>query len=141
MVTETIDGESYTFQYLNTSDALEIAGEVAQKLIPVLGKLAGTGNADTDLADLKIEQVAGALAASLEPKRMQELIKKLCTVVFKNPGGVINFEEDFRGRPGHALKVARKSFEVNCGDFFESAASLAGISLKGTTQDPSKLTG
>lgn len=133
-ITETIDGEVYVFQFLNTSVALNICAEVAKRVVPILGNLTGMkAGLDTELGDIDFGQVASSVALAVEPEVLQRLVSQLCSVAFCQ-GGSQNFEEHYRGRPGHALKVAKKSFEVNCGDFFASAASLAGIQPGATTQ-------
>ncbi len=132
--TITIDGESYQMSYLVTSDSLKVAALVGKRLLPSVGKvLSGLGALndakgllEKDLSELKLDAALATLAETLDPEEINQLIQKLCSVVMVPGLGILNpqnFEEHFKGRPGHALKVAAASFEVNCKDFFGAAVS------------------
>ncbi len=141
-----LDGHSYTVMFLSSSQAIETATEVGAALLPALGKAFPKGGFKTGdaLADLDLDLGAGfeTLAVSMQPAKVLALIKTLCSVVMLDGKGLLVdglFEEHFKGAPGEALKVARKSFEVNCGDFFASAVSLAGLTRQAaSTQAPQK---
>jgi hypothetical protein len=141
LVKETIKGEAYQFGYLSSSLAIKTATEVAQRLLPPLGKIIPRSGSIQDLMkrDLsKLDVGAGfeSLAQALDSEAVLAMIKTLCSVVI-GPEGAIDFEEHFKGRPGLAVLVAKKSFEVNCSDFFASAAGLVGF-LKTATTTPAK---
>ncbi len=129
-----LDGHSYTVMYLSTSQAIETATEVGAVLLPALGKAFPKGGVkDFSQQDLNIGGGLEALAGSMKPAQVLELIKTLCGCVALDGQGLLAeslFEEHFKGAPGRALKVASKSFEVNCGDFFASAVSLAGLTKR-----------
>ena len=151
MANAEIDGDKYLFGYLISSDSFEVAGEVAQRFLPTLGAIAPKGKIQDALdKEVDIAAVLGSVAGAMDPRAMLALCQKLCSVVTvackdpKDPSGSLGdsavFEEHFKGRPGLMLKVAIKSFEVNCGDFFASAANLGGLLKKKmpTTPDPAK---
>ena len=142
----TIDGQSYEVGYLPSSTAIETATLLAKRLIPSVGgafaafMVQATANPDVQVVDaLKKIDFGGAfpeLAAAMDPKEITGLVKLLCGVVsFEGgdeddglPKGLLDktkFEEHFKGRPGHALKVAQAAFGVNCADFFGAAVSVA----------------
>jgi hypothetical protein len=134
-----LDGESYTFGYLPTSQALGVAIEVAQRFMPSIGALLPKGEGLAALFDKDMKEALGkldlagglvVLAASMEPDACTTLIKKLNAVVVVDGVGLLDdthFDEHYKGRPGLALKVAAKSFEVSCADFFAHAVSLVGF--------------
>lgn len=133
----SLEGIEFTAGYLTTSAAIEIATEVQLVILPALGRALPKSGKLSDIltAELSSVDLGGALetlAKALSPRSMQSLIARLCSVVIC-PEGVLEgaqFEEFFKGRPGLALRVASKSFEVNCGDFFGSAVSLVGLTKK-----------
>lgn len=128
-----LDGHSYIVQYLSSSQAIEVATEVGAALLPALAKALPKGlKRDVSFMDQDIDLGGGleSLATVLKPAKMLELVKQLCSVVVAEGEGLLDgaiFEEHFKGRPGAALRVAAKSYEVNCGDFFASAVSLVGL--------------
>lgn len=140
----TIDGEQYEVGYLTSSQAIETATLLAKRLIPSVGNafasfmVQATANPDIQVADAlkKIDfgDAIPQLAAAMDPKEINGIVKLLCGVTsYEGPDedlskGLLDktrFEEHFKGRPGHALKVAQASFEVNCSDFFGAAVSVA----------------
>lgn len=140
-----LDGHSYTVMFLSSSQAIETATEVGAALLPALGRAFPKGGLKTvSLADLDLDLGAGfeTLALSMQPAKILTLLKTLCSCVALDGQGLLVeslFEEHFKGAPGQALKVAAKSFEVNCGDFFASAVSLAGLTKRAvSTQGPQK---
>ena len=147
-ITANIDGETYLFGYLITSDAINVAVEVGRRFAPLLGTL--VGQLFKDKKDVKIEDIldldlssldldfallAVTAASAMDPVGLEALIRKLCSVV--SVSGSVNgnvlvdstYQNHFMGRPGVALQVAVKSFEVNCKDFFFSAVK-ATLNLK-----------
>ncbi len=138
-----LDGHSYTVMYLSTSQAIETATEVGTVLLPALGKAFPKGGLKgTSLADMDLDIGGGleTLAGAMKPLQVLALLKTLCSCVALDGAGLLVdnlFEEHFKGAPGRALKVASKSFEVNCGDFFASAVGLAGLTKRtASTPDP-----
>jgi hypothetical protein len=141
----TVEGDSYTIQYLDTSTAIEVATDVGGRLLPVIALAVGLkgGEGTQDLS--KLGDSFETVAKSLPPKKMVELIRLLCSVVIvegPDSKGLLEgprFEEHFKGRPGLALRIAKESFEVNCPDFFDSVAGLAGLKkTAATTPDPAR---
>ena len=150
MVKFTIAGDTYSIGYMATSQAIKVATEVASRLLPPLGKVLPKSGSISDIlkTDMSNLDMAGAfesLASRLDPDKMVELLQKLCSVVILDGQGLLDtnlFEEHFKGQIGVALKVAKKSFEVNCGDFFASAVSLSGLAKKAaSTPAPTPSTG
>lgn len=134
--TVKLDGHSYTIQYLSTSQAIETATEVGAALMPALGKVIPAGSLTDALsgaASLDLGAGLEVLAKEMQPTKLLNLIKVLCSVVILDGKGLLAdalFEDHFRGRPGAALKLAAKSYEVSCGDFFGSAVSLVGLTKR-----------
>lgn len=125
---QTHDGVVYTFSYMQTSKALRIATDVARRALPAIGAMFKGASMDDQTDKLNLEALTSVLATKMDPEEVTTLIAQLCSVVVANGVGVLEggaFEEHFKGRPGLALTIAAKSFEVNCGDFFVSAVSLA----------------
>ena len=140
LVRAIIGGEEYTFGYLYTTAALEVATEVGLSILPALGKAIPKSGKISDLLeqDLGGLDLGGAfetLSHNMEPKKLSRLVQTLCAVV-TSPVGLLegqNFEDHFKGRTGDALKVAIKSFSVNCGDFFASVVGASGLLKKAAT--------
>ena len=134
LIKEAIDGEVYTFGYLMTSEAVKVSIEVSKILLPAMGhvfsgiavKKEVKDIAEANINMLNLDKCFAALADKLDPIQQLALYQKLVSVVTMDSGMMV-FEEHFKGRPGHLLKVAKKSFEVNCGDFFESAIGFVGL--------------
>ena len=112
------DGEAYTFTYLATSQATELAAEVGllvgPALVKMLPKEKGLSQQEAKEAFMgqDISPAFAALAMNTNPKRMAAIIKELCSVVI-GPQGLLTdaqYELHFQGRPGVALQVAAKSF-------------------------------
>jgi len=152
MVTAQIDGETYHIGYLLTSEAVKLALEVAKRAAPIMGSGAkgvltnlGEGGAENLMASnvndfikkLDLEGLGVMVAAAIEPAELEAIIQKLCSVAVPHGEGNTTYDAWYQGRPGHALKVAVKSFEVNCSDFFASAVSLGGL-LKKKITTPAK---
>ena len=140
-VVAVIGSESYNFGYLNTSMALEVATEVGLALLPALGKALPKSGKLTDLMDKELGDVdlSGAfdtLSKNLTPKQFTRIVQTLCSVVASSSGLLADqvYEEHFKGRTGDAIKVAMKSFSVNCGDFFQSVVGAVGLNRLPTTQ-------
>lgn len=138
-----IDGDTYRFGYLQTSQSLKLSAKVSKHILPVAGPVIQQALEAGNIMDLQVEdfiksvnvdQVGQRLAAELDPAELQSLIQELCSVVSVEGVGLLQgqpFEEHFKGRPGVALQVASRSFEVNCKDFFASAVSLVGKTALG----------
>lgn len=136
-VSEPIGGVNYTFMYLTSTESIRTAALVAKKFLPALGKLIPQkGNLatllDTDIQDLKLDDVFESVANNIEPDEVTALIQKLCSVVMAD-GKPIAFEDHFKGDVALALRIAKRSFEVNCGDFFGGAIGAFGLLKKATS--------
>lgn len=133
-VTEAIKGVTYTFMFLSSSEAIKTAAQVAKRIMPSIGKIIPKSGKlssilEMELSDLNLDDAFSSFAQGLDPDETVALVQKLCSVVMAD-GKPIAFDEHFKGDVALALQVAKKSFSVNCGDFFADA--LAALGLKKT---------
>jgi hypothetical protein len=145
-VRKEIDGSPYVFGYLLTSKAVLLVGRLTKLVAPSFGEMISTPTGS--VADMDATKVLQLFADRLNPEEVLGMAKELCSVVMREAsdgnGGllVVDFENDFRGRPGHMFKVAAQSLEVNAGDFFGAIKEkIASARATTTTRERQASTG
>ena len=125
----TVDGVAYIFMPLAPSIALKLIARIGKTILGPLGALFGKVKSikalldmklDADLSQFDLPKTFEALSNNLNEDEFEKTVRQLVeNQVLDATKTTIQYELYFQEKgPIHLLKVARKSFEVNFGDFF-----------------------
>jgi hypothetical protein len=119
-----IDGENYVFSLWSASKGIEtlaelsaIAGDFATAVSAVVVDAGGlSGTVSADLVGKAVSSLAKGL--SINPKATLALVRRLTTDGVLCENRPVVFDQHFKGRTLHTMKVVRAGLEVQYADFF-----------------------
>lgn len=120
LVEKEIDGEVYKIEQFATSKAIRVLTELGNLLGPSLqDAIGGAGLKDKGEQNKLFGKAIGDLLMRMDKERNVALAKQLVESVLKGEGAKINFEQDFKGKLGHLMKLLVAVLEVNYSNFLE----------------------
>jgi hypothetical protein len=131
--THTIDEEKYTFYQMNPEESLRLLTKLAKLLGMSMGKALSGNNVDSMETVLGTNIDVGTLiegiAGRLDEDEVMNIVKmSLSQVTHAGQGEVSSaFNDLFKGRIGHMLKVVAMSLKVEYSDFFGGSLDLKGL--------------
>lgn len=138
LATAVIDDVTYHFTKWGAIDSTRALAKVLAIAKKFLAQSAAA-SASASSAEAKGRATAGVIEALLEgigedEERTLKVLQALCADRrMKADYKTIVFDEHYKGRPMHMLKVAQAHAEVQWGNFFGDALSLGGASEKSPT--------
>lgn len=142
-VVKTIDGEEYTFHQLDPMTStmiltkiLKIAGTSVGMAVDQVAK-SGVDNlmdaeVDAVIGKMDISSIVASLCDRLNEVEVREIIIAMTSQVICKGKGEISkvFNEHFKGRILHLIKVVMAAMEVEYADFFAEGFGLQNLLRK-----------
>jgi hypothetical protein len=134
-VKKKIDDEEYTFFQMNPEDSLRLLTKLTKLLGMSMGKaLTGNGiNSMEDTLDTNIDigALIEGIANRLDEDEVMNIVKMSLSQVIHTGQGEISkpqvFNNIFKGRIAHMLKVVSSALQVEYSDFFGGSLDIRGL--------------
>jgi hypothetical protein len=131
-VKQIIDEEEYTFYQMNPEDSLKLLTKLAKMLGISIGKaLSGSPGDSLESAldtNLDVGKLIGGIAERLDEDEVMIIVKMSLSQVMHSGKGELSkptvFNEVFKGKIAHMLKVVTAALKVEYSDFFGGSLDL-----------------